>query len=124
VSSSHQLRVRVTQTEQLGSELLVHAELDAEHVTTSEVREVGADVDPAALTDLTRDVAARKTTILARFGPRANPQPGEEVALAVDATALHFFDLTSGEALGQTIPAEAHVHPTTLVVEPFDSVTS
>jgi multiple sugar transport system ATP-binding protein len=123
-SGSHQLRVRVTQTEQLGSELLVHAELDAEPVTTSEVREVAADVDLAALTDLTRDVSARKTTILARFGPRANPQPGDEVALAVDATALHFFDLTSEEAVGQTIPAGDRLDPTTLVVEPFDSLTS
>jgi len=116
---SHQLRVRVTQTEQLGSELLVHAELDAEPVTTSEVREVAADVDLAALTDLTRHVSARKTTILARFGPRANPQPGDEVALAVDATALHFFDLSSEEALGQTIPTGDGHHPTTLVVEPL-----
>jgi multiple sugar transport system ATP-binding protein len=123
-AGSHQLRVRVTQTEQLGSELLVHAELDAEPVTTSEVREVAADVDLAALTDLTRDVSARKTTILARFGPRASPQPGDEVALAVDATALHFFDLTSEQALGQTIPAADGRDPTTRVVEPFDSLTS
>ncbi|MFL5953317.1 MAG: ABC transporter ATP-binding protein [Gaiellaceae bacterium] len=121
---SQLLRVRVTQTEQLGSEVLVHAELDAEPVTTTEVREVAADVDLAALTDLTRGETSRKTTILARFGPRANLQPGDEVALAVDVTALHFFDLDSEQALGETIPSGA-ARPsaqasTPSVVEPFD----
>ncbi len=105
--TSPELLVRVTQTEQLGSEVLVHAELEAEPVITAEVREVAADVDAAALSDLRRSEESRTTTILARFGARANPSPGDVVSLSVDTSALHFFDLASEDTLGQTMSGGA-----------------
>jgi multiple sugar transport system ATP-binding protein len=106
-ASSAELVVRVEQTEQLGSEVLVHAELEAEPVTTAEVREVAEDVDAAALSDLRRSEASRKATILARFGARANPLPGDSVTLSVDTSALYFFDLSTELSLGQTTPSVA-----------------
>jgi multiple sugar transport system ATP-binding protein len=106
-SGAAHLAARVVQTEQLGPEVLVHAELDAAPVTTDEVREVAADVDAAALADLARSVTARSTTILARFGPRADPRAGDLVQLTVDLEGLHFFDLESQEAIGRTVPPVA-----------------
>src|SRR3954453_5184612 len=60
------LRGRVLATELLGSELLVHAEIDAPAVATAEVREVAADVDAAALGELERE-ATSKATLIGRF---------------------------------------------------------
>jgi multiple sugar transport system ATP-binding protein len=107
------LKARIAQTEQLGSEVLVHAELDASPVTTAEVREVAADIDEASLSDLRRHEERRTTTVLARFGPRATPQPGESVELFVDTSSLYFFDLTNEQSLGQTL---AHAAPPTPLV--------
>ncbi|MFN8221728.1 MAG: sn-glycerol-3-phosphate ABC transporter ATP-binding protein UgpC [Gaiellales bacterium] len=98
------LRARVAQTEQLGSEVLVHCELDADPVTTAEVREVAADVDAAAARNLTKAVSAGKAALLARLGPRAEPRIGTELELAVDEDAIHFFDLATESAITSTLP--------------------
>ena len=63
-------------TEALGSEIMVHFELDAPTVDSGDpdaVEETGADA-------------------VGRFNPRSRVRPGEVVEIAVTTENLHFFD--------------------------------
>jgi len=93
------LRAAVTATEILGSELLVHAEIEAEPVVTDEVLEVAADVDVTALSDLQEEARKRRVPLLGRFDPAARVESGDTVELAVDPARLHFFDLETEAAI-------------------------
>ncbi len=93
------LRGRVVTTEVLGSELLVHVGVDANPVVSEEVREVAADVDPAALVDI--EIAARdhRAAVVARFPPDASVRADDLVDMAVNTGALQFFDLENELAI-------------------------
>jgi multiple sugar transport system ATP-binding protein len=93
------LRGRVRATEALGSELLVHLEVDAEPVLTEEVREVAGDVDAAALEQLESEARERRTVLIARLVTETRPRPDAQVEVALDERRLHFFDLDSGLAI-------------------------
>jgi multiple sugar transport system ATP-binding protein len=93
------LRATLVLTEELGSEQLVHLEVAAEPITTSEVLEVVRDVDPAALDELRTEARKRRSTFLGRVEPGFAERPGELVELALATEKLHFFDLESGAAI-------------------------
>ena len=95
-ASTHRLRGRVTATEALGSELLVHLELPAEPVLTEEVREVAGDVDAAALALLESEARSQRTVIIGRFETQERLSPDSTVEVAIDVRRLHFFDLETG----------------------------
>jgi multiple sugar transport system ATP-binding protein len=94
------LRGRVVTTELLGSELLAHVEIEAKPVLTQEVREVLADIDRSRVTELEAEARATRTVFVGRFEPTSRIAAGAEVDIAVDTRHLHFFDLTSEEAIG------------------------
>jgi multiple sugar transport system ATP-binding protein len=93
------LRGRVTATEALGSEVLVHVEIVAEPVLTEEVREVAVDVDAAALDQLESHAQERRTVVVGRFETWRRVPTGKEIDISVDARKLHFFDLETGRAI-------------------------
>jgi multiple sugar transport system ATP-binding protein len=93
------LRGRVRATEALGSEMLVHLDVDAAPVLTEEVREVAGDVDAAALAQLESEARERRTVLIARLDTQTRPRPGVELKVAVDDRRLHFFDLDTGLAI-------------------------
>jgi multiple sugar transport system ATP-binding protein len=78
----HALEASVLLVESLGSDLLVHAELDAPAVLTGDqlevAREVGADRERARLT--------------ARLTPDVPVVAGDRVRLRVDVDRMHYFD--------------------------------
>ena len=82
----HVLEATVELVESLGSDLLVHAELDAPAVLTEDQLEVAREVggDPAA------DLARARFT--ARLSPDVAVTTGDRVRLHVDVERLHFFD--------------------------------
>jgi multiple sugar transport system ATP-binding protein len=86
VPERHALEAPVLLVESLGSDLLVHTELDAPAVLTEDqlavAREVGGD--PAA------DRARARFT--ARLTPDVRVTPGDRVRLRVDVDRLHYFD--------------------------------
>jgi multiple sugar transport system ATP-binding protein len=94
VPERHALEAPVALVESLGSDLLVHTELDAPAVLTRDQLEVAREVggDPAA--DLSR---ARFT---ARLTPDVRVIPGDHVRLRVDVDRLHYFDPDTTLALG------------------------
>jgi multiple sugar transport system ATP-binding protein len=97
--SGSTLRGTVQLTEALGSELLVHVEVDAERVHTSEVLEVAGDVDEALLDEIRDEATRRRTPFVARFDARSAVKPGDVVEMPIDTDRLHFFDLASGLAI-------------------------
>jgi len=90
----------VSTTELLGSTKLVHVRVDAPPVVTAEVREVAADVDAAVVTTLEQVASDRHALVLASFSPKTSVGMHDSVSLAVDTSALHFFDLDTELAIG------------------------
>jgi multiple sugar transport system ATP-binding protein len=80
------LELPVTLTEALGSDVLVHADLDARPVLTGEAAQVAAELDSAA------GVGTDHTRLTARVPPRTAVASGGRVRLLVDPATLHFFD--------------------------------
>ncbi len=84
----------VTLREALGAEIMVHFTVDAPPALTEDVRELAQDSgDDRVVED--RE-GARQTTMVGRFGARSRVKPREDIEVAVDTRALHFFDAESG----------------------------
>jgi multiple sugar transport system ATP-binding protein len=96
------LRGHVRLTEALGSELLVHVEVEAEPVATQEVLEVAADEDLAVLEQLQSEARERRTLLVGRFETQERIAPGSELDVYFDPRKLHFFDLESGLGIYDT----------------------
>ncbi|HKE78806.1 MAG TPA: ABC transporter ATP-binding protein [Solirubrobacteraceae bacterium] len=86
VDSDHAIEAPVVLVESLGSDLLVHCELDAPAVFTEDQLEVAQEVGGATAVD---EVRARFT---ARLEPGLRLAAGDRVRLAVDLDRAHFFD--------------------------------
>jgi multiple sugar transport system ATP-binding protein len=91
------LRGLVRLRELLGSEVVVHFEVEAAPVVTEETREIAEDVDASALDHLR---AARRTAFVGRFAAEAPTQEGTIAEIAVAPGALRFFDPETGGRVG------------------------
>ena len=89
---THRLRAGVELVEALGSDLLVHAALDARPVRTAQT----AEAAEASIEELGHHDSA---TIVARFDPRSRVKIADDVTIAVDTTRIQFFDLDTGLAI-------------------------
>jgi multiple sugar transport system ATP-binding protein len=87
-----QLEVRAAVVEELGSDVFVFFELDAQPIVIEEAVAV-ADEETSLLADFDRALFA------ARVDPRTDARVGEPVRLAVDPSRFHFFAVDSGESL-------------------------
>jgi multiple sugar transport system ATP-binding protein len=91
-ADGHRLRGKVQLTEALGSEIMVHFTIDARHAVTEEVRELAEDTGD----DRVPTHADEEATLVGRFGARSRVRNGDDVDVAVDTRALHFFDPQTG----------------------------
>jgi multiple sugar transport system ATP-binding protein len=91
-ADGHRLHGKVQLTEALGSEIMVHFTIDARHAVTEEVRELAEDTGD----DRVPTHAEEEATLVGRFGARSRVRNGDEVDVAVDTRALHFFDPQTG----------------------------
>ncbi|MEO6125344.1 MAG: hypothetical protein ABIR32_16695 [Ilumatobacteraceae bacterium] len=83
------LNVQVELVEMLGAELLVHATIDAPLVRqTDDGVEVGHDLT---------------SMVVASMDPRHRVQVGDRVALTVDTSRIHLFDMDTGNAIGFSV---------------------
>jgi multiple sugar transport system ATP-binding protein len=92
--ADRRLRGTVQLRESLGSEVMVHLQVDATPALTEDVRELAQDMDAVAVRGL--DEGVTETTIVGRFGARSRVREGEVAEVAVDTRTLHFFDPESG----------------------------
>ena len=92
--TEHQrLEGRVSLTEALGSEVMVHFKVDAAAAATDDVRELAEDAGTEGLAERDSEGGA---TMVGRFGARSRVRSGDTIEVAVDTRALHFFEPESG----------------------------
>jgi multiple sugar transport system ATP-binding protein len=93
--ANRRLHGRVVLREALGSEIVAHVAVDAKAALTEDVRELAEDTDAVTVGDL-EDKATAGTEVIGRFNARSRAHQGDEVEVAVDTRALHFFDPETG----------------------------
>jgi multiple sugar transport system ATP-binding protein len=98
--TDRRLRGLVRLRELLGSEVVVHFEVEAAPVVTDETRDLAEDVDASALTELDHRRAARRTAFVGRFAADATTQEGTVAEIAVAPGGLRFFDPETGARVG------------------------
>jgi len=87
------LRSTADLVEAMGSDVLVHFDLDAQLVVTDDTKELARDVGTDVLGALDEQ---EKTVIVARFNPRSLVRVGEPVTVHVATDRLHYFDPDTG----------------------------
>jgi multiple sugar transport system ATP-binding protein len=87
------LKGTVELTEALGSEVMVHLSIDAQHAVTEDVQELRADMgDERAPGRVGAAADTAGAVVVGRFSPRSRVRAGDEIEAAVDTRSLHFFD--------------------------------
>jgi multiple sugar transport system ATP-binding protein len=88
------LRAQVTNTEALGSEIVVHFNVDAPRVVTEDTKLLEKDLGTQEVphhTDATRFTAS--------FAPRSRVRIGDDVEVVVDTERIHLFDPETGNTI-------------------------
>ena len=93
--SDHILNGRLELREALGSEIMAHFAITAQHAQTDETRELARDVG-ADDGEAPMGVGADEAVLVGRFGARSRVRKGEAIRAVVDTRALHFFDPETG----------------------------
>jgi multiple sugar transport system ATP-binding protein len=90
------LKGTVQLTEALGSEIMVHFNIDAKHALTEDVLELAEDRGDDRVAQQAEESGPHTATLVGRFGARSRVRGGADVEVAVDTRALHFFDPHTG----------------------------
>jgi len=90
------LRARVTLREALGSEVLIHFNIDAPVVLTDLTKELAVDAGAEALESLEAMAREERSEFTASLNPRTEARAGQDVELVVDTERFHFFDPETG----------------------------
>jgi multiple sugar transport system ATP-binding protein len=98
VPGDQRLKGKVELREALGAEIMVHFTVDAKPAVTEDVRELAEDAGAPDATLQTEEKGGG-TLMVGRFSPRSAVREGEELEVAVDTRALHFFDAETGLAV-------------------------
>ena len=93
------LSATVELREALGSDVVVHFNIDAPPAMTEDVKELAVDVGTEALEHVQERAAGGRTNVLARLNPRTHASKGQPIELVVDTHRLHFFDLDDGAGI-------------------------
>src|SRR5262249_42996124 len=102
----HRLHGKVELTEALGSEIMVHFSVDAPPALTEDVRELAEDVGNERAVEQAEQAESPHSTLVGRFGARSRVRIGEEIEIAVDTRALHFFDPQTGLGIYDAEPTK------------------
>jgi multiple sugar transport system ATP-binding protein len=97
--SERRIGARIGLREALGSDVVVHFEVDAPPALTEDVKELAVDVSRDELEKVERKAGQSTTEALARLNPRTTARAGDRVELVVDTHRLHYFDIDDGTAI-------------------------
>ncbi|MFI0432430.1 MAG: ABC transporter ATP-binding protein [Candidatus Nanopelagicales bacterium] len=86
---------KITLVEALGSEIVVHFDLEGEPVVTDDTKEVAAQTGEEVL-DTSGDNVVKW---VASFAPRSRVSIGNDVKILVDIERMHWFDPETSEAI-------------------------
>jgi multiple sugar transport system ATP-binding protein len=85
------LKVKIDLVERIGTETLVHFQVDAPIALTEDMKELAADVGSEEQ-QLERKAKEGSNDFVATLNPKTQVSQGDNAELAVDSTQLHFFD--------------------------------
>ena len=101
IPPERRLRGQVRLRESLGSESVVHFQIDAAPAVSPELVELSAEVDETSLLGaLDAERRIRRTALVGRFGVASGVREDTEAEVAVLPAALRFFDADSGRRIG------------------------
>jgi multiple sugar transport system ATP-binding protein len=105
--SQPRFRARAELREALGPEVLMHFSIQARPAVTDEIRELAEDAGDDRVVEQLRPL--ERTTLVGRFAAQTRVREGDTIEVAVDETALHFFDASTGAAIADkaAVPAAA-----------------
>jgi len=98
-SSTGRLRASVDLVEALGTQTLLHFDIDAPPVMTEETKELAADTGAVDVGRYEEQSAGAKARFAAEVDPKTQVARGDEVHLVLDTTQLHFFDPETGAGI-------------------------
>jgi multiple sugar transport system ATP-binding protein len=104
--AEHRISAIVDLHEALGSDVVVHFQVQARQAVTDDVKELADDVGTEALEKVSQQAEAATSTVVARLNPRTRAARGERIELAVDTRRLHFFDPDDGRGLYAGAPVD------------------
>ncbi len=93
------LRARVDLVEALGTQTLVHFEIDAPPVLTEDMKELAADVGGEQVEKLEAQAQQGRNQFVAEVDPKSKATEKDTVELVIDTTQLHFFDKETSEGI-------------------------
>jgi multiple sugar transport system ATP-binding protein len=94
--ADRRLKGKVVLREALGSDLMVHFVVDAKPALTEDARELAQDVGDERAVKQVETGEVAETTVVGRFDARSKVKEDETAEVAVDTSALHFFDPETG----------------------------
>ena len=97
VPADRRIKGHVELREALGSELMVHLAIDARPAMTQEVRELAEDAGTTA--EELQGGDEHRAVVVGRFDADSKIREREDIEVAVDTRALHFFDPENGLAI-------------------------
>ncbi|MFP5299093.1 MAG: ABC transporter ATP-binding protein, partial [Actinomycetota bacterium] len=90
------LKARIDLVEALGTQTLLHFEIDAPLVMTEDMKELAADVGGEQLEELEKRASSGRNEFVAEVDPKSAISNGDDAELVVDTAQMHFFDPESG----------------------------
>ena len=108
------VQVTAQVTEELGSEIHVIFTVDTPSAGASATSAVATAVDAEEAEESAVVAGAGQSLWTARVGARSTVRPGQPITLAVDASAIHFFDPSSGLNVGDGA-AQVELRPSVTV---------
>jgi multiple sugar transport system ATP-binding protein len=98
---NRRLHGHVRLREALGSESVVHFQIDAAPAVSPELTELSEEVDESTLLGALDDQRRmRRTALVGRFAVESRVREGEDAAVAVRPGASRFYDAESGRRIG------------------------
>jgi multiple sugar transport system ATP-binding protein len=97
-AAGRELTLPVIVTEALGSDLLVHMDVDAPAVVTADMLSAAEELTEAEVQSTTT-VPHGHARMTARLAPSVAARPGDTIKLKVDPARLHFFDAETEAAI-------------------------
>ena len=85
----------------------MHFSVQARAAVTDEVRELAEDAGDDRVIEQLEPL--ERTTLVGRFGPRTRVREGDTIEVAIDESALHFFDASTGGVIYDKAAAAAAV---------------
>jgi multiple sugar transport system ATP-binding protein len=86
------IKVHVDLAEAIGTETLIHFEIDAPIVMTEDMKELAEDMGGDEAERLEQKAAEGHNEFVAQLDPKTRIKRGDDVELFMDTTRLHFFD--------------------------------